>query len=461
MINTRINRFTNRNQNPEQSKISVQIFDRPTNQSPIITRPKNLDRIANLTDRELFSLCRQCGANIRRFQREFACYLPEVEKRRLHKHHGCHTLYEFAAKQAGMTKDTVDEILKVHQKLIDKPILRSLMMEQGWGKLRIVASIATLETQEFWAEKVITMSKITLQTFVNELKKRAAVGATATCRHRVGAAVVNNLPNENAGVMGGKVEGAEAGKGAMNAEIEKEAGVMNGQVIHGAAVVGQLALEAHESLGSGAMAGALIAQQFDLFGDEDSRTGSGNPMETSHKMAMTFKLDGDVETKIRIFKLRLEKKMKEPQDWNQTIKELLKIAEQHEACAKSRTREIKVDEREHKEEIQKSLPCCDKRYIPARVRHYLEQKYHGKCGFSNCKNPSEIFHHTRRFSLERNHDPDFIVPLCKPHERLAHHGLIQNEKLPVEKWQVQLQPDKTSPKYPIDRMVQRYRAPAH
>jgi len=402
----------------------------------------NQEHIAKLTDWELFKLCQQCGSNIRRFQKEFAAYLPEVEKRRLYKHYGCHTLYEFAAKLAGMTKDTVDDIMNVNKKLEDKPELQSLISKQGWSKVKVVATIATPETEKFWVEKVEIMSKDTLKAFVKELRK----------------------------------EGNEI--------------AANGQT-------------------------GLFADVAEL---SIPGPGPSTPVEASQKSAITFKLDDDTETKLKIFKQRLEKKTKEPLDWNQTIKELLKIAEQHETCARQNNQQITAaakpnieptptsikpeiipDVRERqakntipqdhkstgqnlqtstsnteiptitsatknlphtKEQIQQTLPCRDKRYIPARVRHFLEQKFHGKCGFPNCNNPSEITHHTRRFSLEPNHDPDYIVPLCKSHERLAHHGLIQNEESPPENWRIQPQPDKTSPKYAIDRMVQKFRIPA-
>jgi len=91
------------------------------------------------------------------------------------------------------------------------------------------------------------------------------------------------------------------------------------------------------------------------------------------------------------------------------------------------------------------------------VKHYLEQKYKGKCGYPKCAIPSEIYHHTKRFSLEPNHDPEYIVPLCKPHERLAHHGLIANEEFPPENWKITLEPDKSLPKYKVDLKVQQFR----
>ena len=357
------------------------------------------DKIARLSNKDLYRRCREYGANIRKFLKEFALYLPEVEKRALYKQYGCHTLYEFAAKLAGMTKDTVDDILNVHKKLEDKPVLQGLIGQQGWSKVKVVATVATPETEIFWAEKVQIMSKETLKTFVKELKK-----------------------------------------------------------------------EAHEVLSSG---------QDELFAKTENLAipwpEPSKQMEASQKTAFTLRIDDEAETKLRIFKQRLEKKIGEPQDWNQTIKELLKIVEEYKSCtksqksvkklAKSGEKPVQANQPEKpapaKEQIQESLPCADKRYIPAPVKHCLEQKYKGKCGYPKCTIPSGIYHHTKRFSLEPNHDPEHIVPLCKPHERLAHHGLIANEDLTPENWKITLEPDKSLPKYKVDLKVQQYRFPVN
>jgi len=98
------------------------------------------------------------------------------------------------------------------------------------------------------------------------------------------------------------------------------------------------------------------------------------------------------------------------------------------------------------------------RHIPARVKKHLQQKYGGRCAFPDCKNPAEINHHIKRFALEQSHDPDFIVPLCKNHERIAHHGLMENEEQMPENWKVRREADKNSLKFVVDRMVQRHRA---
>lgn len=88
------------------------------------------------------------------------------------------------------------------------------------------------------------------------------------------------------------------------------------------------------------------------------------------------------------------------------------------------------------------------------------------CGYPECKNPAEIRQHTRRFKLFPNHDPDFIVPLCKKHDQLAHLGLIENEeKQPVnpetgaKNWKIQIYADKNAPKYKVDRIVNKFRQP--
>lgn len=112
--------------------------------------------------------------------------------------------------------------------------------------------------------------------------------------------------------------------------------------------------------------------------------------------------------------------------------------------------------------VIKVCPDCAKnvdsigRYIPAKVRNFLAEKYK-HCGFPGCEMPYEIFHHVRRYALNPSHDPRYIVPLCKAHERLAHAGLIANEEDLPERWIVIKQADKNCLKYIIDQKVARFR----
>jgi hypothetical protein len=320
------------------------LYDRTVSQIILI---KN-----NMSDEELYKKCKEYGQNARMWQRQFAALLPEVYRRRLYKKKGYCSIYEFASKLAGMSGSAVDAVLRVHERLKDKPELISLLAEKGWGKLKIISSIATKETQKFWAEKVEEMSSSTLQKFVQEMGR---------------------LPKDQ--------------------------------------------------------------------NIEDLGINSSNPRSVSQKSTLSFKLDSETESRLRVFRQKLEKEKGEPLDWNTTIKKLLEIAEK---------------KKKNKTITNQNSFEAKNRYIPVAVRSALEEKYHGKCAYPGCKYPSEIFHHTKRFSLVPEHDPSYIAPLCKNHERLAHLGLIENEEKDPKTWKIRIYPDMQSVKHIIDQKVNKY-----
>ncbi|MBI4994085.1 hypothetical protein HZC21_00360, partial [Candidatus Peregrinibacteria bacterium] len=127
---------------------------------------------AKLSDQELYKKCQLYGGEARKWSRRFATLLPEVARRELYKKYGFYSIFEFAAKLAGIKHETVVDILRVTQKLEDKPLLRVQMEKYGWGKLKVVTTIATKENEKMLAEKVATMSKSTLETFVREIRKQ-------------------------------------------------------------------------------------------------------------------------------------------------------------------------------------------------------------------------------------------------------------------------------------------------
>ena len=122
----------------------------------------------NLSDKELYKLCKDYGLRARVWRRRFAGLLPEVLERRLYKKRGYTSIHEFAGKLAGMSKEAVDKVLCLSKKLADKPLLRDQLIsgEQGWSKIARVAYIATPETDGFWAEKVSTMPKLALEAYI-------------------------------------------------------------------------------------------------------------------------------------------------------------------------------------------------------------------------------------------------------------------------------------------------------
>ena len=82
-------------------------------------------------------------------------------------------MYEFAARLAGMSRDQVDQVLRLEKRLIDKPILRMALVsgEVSVNKLARVVSIATVENQQEILGKVAALSKVALDTFVKDYKR--------------------------------------------------------------------------------------------------------------------------------------------------------------------------------------------------------------------------------------------------------------------------------------------------
>ncbi len=132
---------------------------------PLTTFTMNLEA---LSDKDLYTRCKEYGLNARVWRRRFAGLLPEVLRRELHRRRGYASIYEFAFKLAGMSNASVDKILHLAEKLEDKPVLREQLVsgEQGWSKIEKVAYIATPETDKEWAERVEKMSQHSLEAFI-------------------------------------------------------------------------------------------------------------------------------------------------------------------------------------------------------------------------------------------------------------------------------------------------------
>lgn len=111
------------------------------------------------------------GRNAREWLRKCALLLPEIDRKEIWRKKGFGSIYEYAAKLAGMSRSSVDEALRVLKRIEDKPELLRVIETYGIQRVRPVANIATVETSEFWAEKACDMSKHTLETYVREYRK--------------------------------------------------------------------------------------------------------------------------------------------------------------------------------------------------------------------------------------------------------------------------------------------------
>jgi hypothetical protein len=260
------------------------------------------------------------GKNAKYWMRRCEMLLPEIAKQEIWRAKGFGSIYEYAAKLAGMTHDKVNECLRIMKHIEDKPELLKVAEEKGLGAVKPVATIATQETAGFWAEKARIMSKNTLEVYTRDVRPRK--------------------------------------------EQEQEVKVK---------------------------LNPKLAKRFEEF------------KKRADFESLLEKLMDDVETE-------------------------------------SKPEPVKTD-----------AP-----YIPSEIKKHVINKTNGLCAHPGCNKPAVNFHHTKRFSLDKEHDPDAIVPLCKAHHDIAHHGLIENEEKQPYEWILRTEPDKTNPKYEIDKMVRKY-----
>jgi len=125
-----------------------------------------------LSDEKLYKLCKQYGQRARVWRRKFIGLLPEVFKRKLFEKKGFSSIFEFAAKLAGLSEEQVRRVLNLEKKFEDKPLLKSLLEngEVSVNKLAKIASIANTENQEILAGQVQILSTRTLETLVRDEK---------------------------------------------------------------------------------------------------------------------------------------------------------------------------------------------------------------------------------------------------------------------------------------------------
>lgn len=316
----------------------LQAKSRKGNESALHPKPGNPHSQILLTENILHQKFVEYGRKAKEWMRKCVLLLLEIEKHRVWEKKGFSSIYEYAAKLAGMSRDQVNEGLRILRKIEDKPELQKIVEKKGVLAIRPVVTIATKETDKFWAEKAKEMSVRTLETYVREIR---------------------NQENDFHRIIRLHVEASQVEKVTLSMELEPE-----------------------------------IAQQLE--------------------------------------------KIKGRGDWNELMKELLRV-------------------REEKLESQKPIPVeTDSRYIPAKIKKYVLNRTNHTCAFPRCTKPYKILHHTKRFALNKAHHPNQLVPLCKTHERLVHLGLVENEEMPPKFWRLRKEPDRNQLKYQIDRKVAKH-----
>src|SRR3989338_4471656 len=128
-----------------------------------------------ISDQELLELCYKYGTQALLWRRKFIGLLPEVNRRQLYKRKGCSSIFEFAARLAGISREQVERVLGLERKFENMPILKKLLIngEVSVNKLARISSVANPENQEFLADQVRLLPKNALETLVRDEKYAA------------------------------------------------------------------------------------------------------------------------------------------------------------------------------------------------------------------------------------------------------------------------------------------------
>jgi hypothetical protein len=124
----------------------------------------------NSADQILHRQFSEYGLNAREWLRKCAILLPEIDRRQVWKKKKFSSIYEYAAKLAGMSRSSVEDALRIMKKIENFPSLLNLVEKKGLNRVRPILGIITEGNQEFWAEKAQEMSKNTLEIYVKNYR---------------------------------------------------------------------------------------------------------------------------------------------------------------------------------------------------------------------------------------------------------------------------------------------------
>ena len=126
-----------------------------------------------ISDKELYKKCVMYGKQALQARRKFIGLLPEVYKRRLFEKKGFGSVYEFAARLAGVSHELVNRVLQLERKFESMTVLHSALTggEISVNKLARIVSIATSENESELKRRAELLSSRALEVFVRETKR--------------------------------------------------------------------------------------------------------------------------------------------------------------------------------------------------------------------------------------------------------------------------------------------------
>lgn len=175
------------------------------------------------------------------------------------------------------------------------------------------------------------------------------------------------------------------------------------------------------------------------------------------KITVPMPLDPKTKSRLELLKQKIEKAKGMAMSWDEAMTELMDGYENPKTSKTEKSVTINVCAECVKRKSDTQEIENPSRHIPADVKRIVDDRSKGTCEYPLCLRPAVTYHHTRRYALRPNHDPAYIVHLCKIHNALAHATLIENEEEMPENWKLRKERDRDEPKFKIDQRVAEFR----
>ena len=335
----------------------------------------------NLSDSELYCLCKSYGSRVLEARRKFVGLLPEVNSRRLFEKKKFISIFHFAAVLAGISKEQVSRALSLAEKFAQMPTLLSLLTNGivSVNKLAKIASIATIEEDSYWATQVQLLSTRTIETLVRDIILSSKLGV--------------EISPQNANSTNGDdtLDGLfEPRNGSNFVHVNK----LNNANFEQKYQIGQMS-EKENNFDHGDMNSPLMLA-----------TATSQPL--INHIAAPILCD------------EVKKKLNELQSKNINIDDIIlnALAQREEQIAGEKSKLAEKAQNKLVEQFTEEKIIS--RTIPVATKRLLSQEFGTKCAVDFCKNKSSEIHHTARFSVAKTHNPYYLAPLCKAHHQLAH-----------------------------------------
>ncbi len=361
--------------------------------------------------------------------------LPEIYKSEIWKKYAG-SIVEYAGKYGDIAQTTVLKRLRLERNLEKLPSLKSAIEKVGVHKVAIIAKIATPQTDTIFAQKVMHMSKMAVQSFAKEFRGQSS----PLCKSPTNNKKIE-LDDESTFLfmklkakLGKNLSDREFLKMLLSDREKREFKPIEDDVKSSIRQKDEDDVKSNIGQKDENDRKNSVGQK----NEDDAKSSIGQKDEDDAKSSIGQKSEDDVKSSIGM-KDENDRKSEVGQKDEDDVKS--SIGQKDEDDAKSSIR-------------QKSVTGETSRYIPIGKKREIIRKTKGRCGYPNCKVPYQVIHHRNRYSESKNHDS--IIPLCRIHHEFVHNNLIKNETMAPKKWE--LTPITTQKINQADILYQKYKS---